>query len=201
MEQVYSKISKILAVCLVVAIVFTFVRLKTVEMPKNENLEEMKTELNTMLDEFGNEVDDVEGWAIIGQTVATGAVSIGTGLAYAAIGFLIIMVGVIQTLIFLFSIIFIQVCKSLETSIDPEKWKGILSKILFWIYVVIHIMVVLFDIMFFKSFIVDTIVAIGAIVYILYLYGTGRNEEKRVNAVTNVVDVNNVDISKDTNNE
>lgn len=208
MEQVYSKISKVLAVCVVVAIVFTFVRLKTIEMPANDEVKEMKTELNGMLENAhaDNEVGDVEGWAIIGQTVATGAASIATGLTYFAIAFLIIVVGVIQTLVFLFSIVFIQICKSLEKSVDQEKkWKGTLSKILFWIYIVIHIAMVLFDFMFVKLFIADAIVATGAIIYILYLYINGRRNEKIVStepeAVVQEAEITNANVIEEKNEE
>ena len=186
MEKAYSTITKILIVCIVITIVCTVFRIKTLDSLK-ETTEKLGNNIETIREE-NEEIGDVEGYAIILNGLALGAGVFAT----AAFWILILGIGFIIVVIFTVGIIFMQVCKVLETSIDPEKWKKVTSKILFILYVVAHSFVAIFDVLFIEYFIVDAIVIILALAYNLYIYIKARKEEEKVLAS----DVKSVDESK-----
>lgn len=186
MEKAYSTITKILIVCIVITIVCTIFRIKTLDSLK-ETTEKLGNNIETIREE-NEEIGDVEGYAIILNGLALGAGVFAT----AAFWILILGIGFIIVIIFTVGIIFMQVCKALETSIDPEKWKKVTSKILFILYVVAHSFVAIFDILFIDYFTVDAIVIILALAYNLYIYIKARKEEEKVLAS----DVKSVDESK-----
>lgn len=180
MKKTYSTITKILIVCIVATIVCTIFRVKSLDVITDatddlgNNIESIRES-----DEDG-EIGDVEGYAILFNGLAMGAGFFAT----VALWVVIAAIGLITIVIFAGAIIFMQICKALETSIDPEKWKLVTSKILFIIYAITHALIALFDILFINFFTIDAIVVILALVANLYLYVKGRKEDKVVVATS-----------------
>lgn len=180
MEKAYSTITKVLIVCIVATIVCTIFRVKSLDViidatdELGNNIESIRES-----DEDG-EIGDVEGYAILFNGLAMGAGFFAT----AALWIVIVGIGFVTIIIFTGAIIFMQICKALETSIDPEKWKLVTSKILFIIYAITHALIALFDVLFINFFTIDAIVVILALVANLYLYVKGRKEDKVVDATS-----------------
>lgn len=180
MKKTYSTITKILIVCIVATIVCTIFRVKSLDViidatdELGNNIESIRES-----DEDG-EIGDVEGYAILFNGLAMGAGFFAT----AALWIVIVGIGFVTIIIFTGAIIFMQICKALETSIDPEKWKLVTSKILFIIYAITHTLIALFDVLFINFFTIDAIVVILALVANLYLYVKGRKEDKVVDATS-----------------
>lgn len=180
MEKAYSTITKVLIVCIVATIVCTIFRVKSLDViidatdELGNNIESIRES-----DEDG-EIGDVEGYAILFNGLAMGAGFFAT----AALWIVIVGIGFVTIIIFTGAIIFMQICKALETSTDPEKWKLVTSKILFIIYAITHALIALFDVLFINFFTIDAIVVILALVANLYLYVKGRKEDKVVDATS-----------------
>ena len=180
MEKTYSTITKILIVCIVATIICTIIRVNSLDViidatdELGNNIESIRES-----DEDG-EIGDVEGYAILFNGLAMGAGFFAT----VALWVVIAAIGLITIVIFAGAIIFMQICKALETSTDPEKWKLVTSKILFIIYAITHALIALFDILFINFFTIDAIVVILALVANLYLYVKGRKEDKVVVATS-----------------
>ena len=180
MKKTYSTITKILIVCIVATIVCTIFRVKSLDViidatdELGNNIESIRES-----DEDG-EIGDVEGYAILFNGLAMGAGFFAT----AALWIVIVGIGFVTIIIFTGAIIFMQICKALETSTDPEKWKLVTSKILFIIYAITHALIALFDVLFINFFTIDAIVVILALVANLYLYVKGRKEDKVVDATS-----------------
>lgn len=172
MEKVYGNITKVLLVCIVITIVCTIFRVKTLDSLR-ESTDKIGQRIESIT-ESNEELGDVEGYALLLDGLALGAGAFATAMLWAVI----LGIGFIIVVIFTVGIIFMQICKALETSIDPEKWKMLTSKILFIIYAVVHAFVLVFDILFSSFYAVDAIVVAVALVINLYLYVTGRKKEK-----------------------
>lgn len=180
MEKAYSTITKVLIVCIVATIVCTIFRVNSLDViidatdELGNNIESIRES-----DEDG-EIGDVEGYAILFNGLAMGAGFFAT----AALWVVIVGIGFVTIIIFTGAIIFMQICKALETSTDPEKWKLVTSKILFIIYAIVHALIALFDVLFISFFTIDAIVVIIALAVNLYLYVKGRKEDKVVVATS-----------------
>ena len=180
MEKTYSTITKILIVCIVATIVCTIFRVKSLDVITDAT-DELGNNIESIResDEDG-EIGDVEGYAILFNGLAMGAGFFAT----VALWVVIAGIGFVTIIIFTGAIIFMQICKALETSTDPEKWKLVTSKILFIIYAIVHALIALFDVLFINFFTIDAIVVILALVANLYLYVKGRKEDKVVDATS-----------------
>ena len=180
MKKTYSTITKILIVCIVATIVCTIFRVKSLDVITDAT-DELGNNIESIResDEDG-EIGDVEGYAILFNGLAIGAGFFAT----VALWIVIVGIGFVTIIIFTGAIIFMQICKALETSIDPEKWKLVTSKILFIIYAITHALIALFDVLFINFFTIDAIVVILALVANLYLYVKGRKEDKVVVATS-----------------
>ena len=176
MEKAYSTITKVLIVCIVATIICTIIRVNSLDViidatdELGNNIESIRES-----DEDG-EIGDVEGYAILFNGLAMGAGFFAT----VALWVVIAGIGFVTIIIFTGAIIFMQICKALETSTDPEKWKLVTSKILFIIYAITHALIALFDVLFINFFTIDAIVVILALAVNLYLYVKGRKEDKVV---------------------
>lgn len=179
MEKTYSTITKILIVCIVATIVCTIFRVKSLDVITDAT-DDLGNNIETIRENNDSEVGDVEGYAIILNGLAIGAGFFAT----VALWIVIVGIGFVTIIIFTGAIIFMQICKALETSVDPEKWKLVTSKILFIIYAITHALVALFDVLFINFFTIDAIVVILALVANLYLYVKGRKEDKVVDATS-----------------
>lgn len=179
MEKTYSTITKILIVCIVATIVCTIFRVKSLDVITDAT-DDLGNNIETIRENNDSEVGDVEGYAIILNGLAIGAGFFAT----VALWIVIAGIGFVTIIIFTGAIIFMQICKALETSIDPEKWKLVTSKILFIIYAITHALIALFDVLFINFFTIDAIVVILALVANLYLYVKGRKEDKVVDATS-----------------
>lgn len=179
MEKTYSTITKILIVCIVATIVCTIFRVKSLDVITDAT-DDLGNNIETIRENNDSEVGDVEGYAIILNGLAIGAGFFAT----VALWIVIVGIGFVTIIIFTGAIIFMQICKALETSIDPEKWKLVTSKILFIIYAITHALIALFDVLFINFFTIDAIVVILALVANLYLYVKGRKEDKVVDATS-----------------
>lgn len=179
MEKTYSTITKILIVCIVATIVCTIFRVKSLDVITDAT-DDLGNNIETIRENNDSEVGDVEGYAIILNGLAIGAGFFAT----AALWVVIVGIGFVTIIIFTGAIIFMQICKALETSTDPEKWKLVTSKILFIIYAIVHALIALFDVLFISFFTIDAIVVILALAVNLYLYVKGRKEDKVVVATS-----------------
>lgn len=179
MEKTYSTITKILIVCIVATIVCTIFRVKSLDVITDAT-DDLGNNIETIRENNDSEIGDVEGYAIILNGLAIGAGFFAT----VALWIVIVGIGFVTIIIFTGAIIFMQICKALETSIDPEKWKLVTSKILFIIYAITHALIALFDVLFINFFTIDAIVVILALVANLYLYVKGRKEDKVVDATS-----------------
>lgn len=179
MEKTYSTITKILIVCIVATIVCTIFRVKSLDVITDAT-DDLGNNIETIRENNDSEVGDVEGYAIILNGLAIGAGFFAT----VALWIVIVGIGFVTIIIFTGAIIFMQICKALETSVDPEKWKLVTSKILFIIYAITHALIALFDVLFINFFTIDAIVVILALVANLYLYVKGRKEDKVVDATS-----------------
>lgn len=175
MEKTYSTITKILIVCIVATIVCTIFRVKSLDVITDAT-DDLGNNIETIRENNDSEVGDVEGYAIILNGLAIGAGFFAT----AALWVVIVGIGFVTIIIFTGAIVFMQICKALETSTDPEKWKLVTSKILFIIYAIVHALIALFDVLFISFFTIDAIVVILALAVNLYLYVKGRKEDKVV---------------------
>lgn len=189
MEKAYSTITKVLLVCIAVTIVCTIFRVKSLDFIK-QHTDEIGNSIETVREE--NEVlDDVEGYGILIQGLALGAGVFVTAMLWAAI----IGIGFITVIIFIAAIIFMQICKALETSTDPEKWKIVTSKVLFIVYAIFHGIIAIFDLCLFSSFTVDAIVITAALIFNLYVYFKGR-KENNMNLETNTANVKSAETTE-----
>lgn len=179
MKKTYSTITKILIVCIVATIVCTIFRVKSLDVIIDAT-DELGNNIESIRENNDSEVGDVEGYAIILNGLAIGAGFFAT----VALWIVIVGIGFVTIIIFTGAIIFMQICKALETSTDPEKWKLVTSKILFIIYAITHALIALFDVLFINFFTIDAIVVILALVANLYLYVKGRKEDKVVDATS-----------------